>query len=239
MQFLILAAGKSSRIYKNIKTHKCLIKIKKETLIKRIVKIAFKEKKINKINIVTGFLSNKIKSELKEFKINFLHNKNYKNKDMVYSMYLGLKNINDDVIISYSDIFYSKKILKKILLKKKNDILVPSNNKWLKIWKIRKKNPLIDCETFKYNKQYKLKEIGKKIHSIKDVMGQFMGIIYIPKKKLNFLKKLVKNNLKNNLQTTSLINLIIKKGIKVKVLENKSFWYEFDDYQDVKYFKKY
>ena len=183
MQFLVLAAGKSSRIYKDIKTHKCLIKIQKETLIKRIIKIASKEAKINKINIVTGFLSKKIRSELKDFKLSFVHNKNYKNNDMVYSMHLGLKNINDDVIISYSDIYYSKNLLKNILLKKKNNIVVPSNKKWVKIWKIRKKNPLIDCETLKYDKKNKLKEIGEKINSIKDVMGQFMGIIYIPKKK--------------------------------------------------------
>ena len=37
MKLLLLAAGKSSRIFENIKKNKCLIKIKNKTLIQNII----------------------------------------------------------------------------------------------------------------------------------------------------------------------------------------------------------
>ena len=58
---------------------------------------------------------------------------------MLHSAILGLKGINDDVIISYSDIFYDKKILKRIIKKKSKDIAIPIKTDWLQVWKMRKK----------------------------------------------------------------------------------------------------
>ena len=239
MEILILAAGKSSRIYKDIKTHKCLIKINNQTLIKRIVNICNSEKTIKRINIVTGFLTNKIKNELKSYKINFIKNPLFKKKDMVHSIKLGLNKISDDVIISYSDVFYSKRLLRRIIKNMGKRIILPVNKKWLKIWNIRKKDPFLDCETLKYNNKLVLKEIGNKIKNIKDVNGQFMGLIFIPKNEIPKLKSLINKNKNKNMQTTELINILIKNDIKIKVLESRDFWYEFDDYEDVKNFRKF
>ena len=41
------------------------------------------------------------------FKVNYIENNKYDSTDMLYSLYLGLKKLNDDVIISYSDIIFS------------------------------------------------------------------------------------------------------------------------------------
>ncbi len=239
MEILILAAGKSSRIYKDIKTHKCLIKINNQTLIKRIVNMCNSEKTIKRINIVTGFLTNKIKNELKSYKVNFIKNPLFKKKDMVHSIKLGLNKISDDVIISYSDVFYSKRLLRKIIKNMGKKILLPVNKRWLKIWNIRKKDPFLDCETLKYNNKLVLKEIGNKIKNIKDVNGQFMGLIFIPKNEIIKFKSLIDKNKNKNIQTTELINILIKNDIKIKVLESRDFWYEFDDYEDVKNFRKF
>ncbi len=239
MEILILAAGKSSRIYKDIKTHKCLIKINNQTLIKRIVNMYNSEKTIKRINIVTGFLTNKIKNELKSYKVNFIKNPLFKKKDMVHSIKLGLNKISDDVIISYSDVFYSKRLLRKIIKNMGKKILLPVNKRWLKIWNIRKKDPFLDCETLKYNNKLVLKEIGNKIKNIKDVNGQFMGLIFIPKNEIIKFKSLIDKNKNKNIQTTELINILIKNDIKIKVLESRDFWYEFDDYEDVKNFRKF
>ena len=62
------------------------------------------------INIVIGFNKNLIKKKLKKLNVNYIENNFYKSTDMLYSLYLGLKNLNDDTIISYSDIIFSKKI---------------------------------------------------------------------------------------------------------------------------------
>ena len=53
MRVVILAAGKGERIYKNFRTNKPLIKIKKTTIIEKII-INLKSKNLNKISIVVG-----------------------------------------------------------------------------------------------------------------------------------------------------------------------------------------
>ena len=60
---------------------------------------------------------------------------------MLYSLYLGLKEINDDILVSYSDIIFSKNIFFQVnKIKKNKEIIIPVNTKWKKIWQIRNKN---------------------------------------------------------------------------------------------------
>ena len=79
---IILAAGKGSRLYpltKNIP--KCLVKYKNKTILSYQLKV-MKKFRLNKIYIVTGFQSNKIKIR----NIIKKKNKKYKKNNMVYSL---------------------------------------------------------------------------------------------------------------------------------------------------------
>lgn len=108
MKLILLAAGKSSRIYKKIKKNKCLLSINNKSLLRNIIDNA-KSISLNDINIVTGFKASNIINELKNYKkINFIKNLKFASTDMVYSTILALKNSNDDVLISYTDIFLKK-----------------------------------------------------------------------------------------------------------------------------------
>ena len=62
-----------------------------------------------------------------------------------------------------------------------------------------------------------------------------MGIIYISKKKLPVVKKLLKIYLKKNKKShlTYFLNSI-KNKIKIYCMKTSTFWYEIDDYQDYK-----
>ena len=138
MNIVFLAAGKSSRIFKVLKKPKCLLNIKNKTIIQKLID-NFKNCNVKKINIVVGFKANLIKDHLKNHKkINYIFNKDYSKKEMLYSMVLALKKINDDIIFSYTDIIYKPSIAKS-LSKKRKYIFLPVLCNWKKIWKIRKK----------------------------------------------------------------------------------------------------
>ena len=96
MKTVILAAGKSSRIYKKIQKNKCLIEINGESLIQNTIKKLLKTKKIKQddISIVTGFKPHLIKKNVstKYKKINYIYNKYFQKKEMLYSMILAMKN---------------------------------------------------------------------------------------------------------------------------------------------------
>lgn len=240
MNLLLLAAGKSSRIFEKIKKNKCLIKIEKATLIRHIINKS-KNSLIKNISIITGFKPHNIRKELKDLKnIKYVNNDKYHSTDMVYSAILGLKRSKLDTLISYTDIFYSKKLL-DIFSKSNNEfITIPYIKNWKQIWKLRNKSIFEDAETFKIDKNSNLKEIGKKINqkNLKDINGQFLGIIFIPKKYLKIVIDKYKFLNNKNLQFTQFINKLISLKIKIKCIEYKDFWYEFDDYEDLKNFKK-
>jgi len=239
MKLLLLAAGKSSRIFENIKKNKCLIKIKNKTLIQNIIDNAHKSH-IKDIDVITGFKPENIKNDLKKYNnINFINNTRYKTTDMVYSALLGLKESNTDTIISYTDIFYDNTVFNDLIKKKNSNITVPFIKNWKYIWKIRKKDIFDDAETFMISGKNNLKEIGNKINkkNLKLIDGQFMGIIYIPKKHLNLVISFYKNY-NNKLQFTNFLNKLINHKVKISCLEYKNFWYEIDDFEDYKNISK-
>ena len=142
MNLILLAAGKSSRIYNKIKKNKCLIKINNKSLIRNIIDNS-SGANISEINIITGFKPQNIKNELKGYnKIKFTNNSKYKTTDMVYSSIIGLKKSKSDTIISYTDIVYTKKLFQIIKNSNKNFITIPYIKNWKSVWKKRNKNIL-------------------------------------------------------------------------------------------------
>ena len=235
MHFVFLAAGKGTRIFSKIKTNKCLIKISNRTIIERLIENIPKERR-NKIVIATGFNRKEILNKTKKFKINYIHNSKFNSTDMVETLRLALKKINDDILFSYSDIIYDKKIITTILKKNIKKITVPIKLNWKNIWKIRNKPILEDAESLIIKNGHVL-EIGKKIKNLKKVDGQFMGLLIIPKTERQKVLKIINHRNFKKYQTTNLLNKLIKNGMKVKVLKSKDHWYEFDDYEDLKNYK--
>ena len=237
MKLIILAAGKGSRFSKNKISQKYLIKIKKKTLIEKIID-NFKYFNLNDISVIVGYRKKKLIKQINQFKFNkikFIDNKHYDKKDMLYSFYLAIKNQDKDLIISYSDIYYSKEIIKKIIISKnKFNIIVPVTTEWKKIWKLRGKNIFDDCETLKYDKKFNLLEIGNIPNRQKQIMAQYMGIIFIPISFKTLMLKELKKIKNNKMHITNFLNIICKKYKNVKVLKVSNKWYEFDDNNDYK-----
>ena len=130
---ILLAAGQSRRL---IGGNKLLIKYKEIPLINHILKSLIKSK-VNKIIIVLGYESNKIKKIiLKSKKIIFINNPNYK-KGISSSIKCGLKklsNKNKGFIIAQSDmplVTFSliNKIYNSIIKSNKLVHVLKNNNK--------------------------------------------------------------------------------------------------------------
>lgn len=237
MHLIILAAGRNSRIFKEIGKHKCLLTVNNKTLLSKIIDDSVSIG-IKKIIIVIGYKSNRLKKfiRINHKKIKIIKNTDYIKTDMLHSAVLALKKLNDDIIISYSDIIYDKKILKKIVRLRSKNILIPIKLDWKKVWRIRKKNILEDAENLKFNNKNYLEFIGGKILK-KYPIGQYMGLLYIPKNKVKKITKIYKQEKVRKMQISNFLNVLINKGIKIKIIKSKNYWYEFDDIDDYNYFK--
>ncbi|WP_440677305.1 NTP transferase domain-containing protein [Candidatus Pelagibacter sp. HIMB1587] len=232
---LILAAGRGRRL-KGIDYPKSLIKINnKKTLIDNIINV-FEKNNITNINVITGYKKNKIKIHLKKKNIKYFNNPKWMKSNMVASLLTADKILSKNyTIISYSDIFYSKSAV-ALLLKNKYDISITSFVNWKKIWKKRFKNPLIDAETFNYDKHLFLTEIGNKPKKMSEIKGQYMGLIGISptswKKIKFFIKKETSINV-NKISFTELLSKYLRKNPKsIKVLKYKGNFMEIDFKKD-------
>nr|WP_320193022.1 sugar nucleotide-binding protein [uncultured Desulfobacter sp.] len=122
MKVVILAAGKTNYILKNEKIPKCLLKLNSETVIERQIRILNDFGVVNNdIFVVVGYKQELIKNTLQK-DIRVIANEFFDTYDNTYSLYLGLKNIEEDVVVIDGDIVFDDKDLKKLLACEK-DIL--------------------------------------------------------------------------------------------------------------------
>lgn len=245
MKAIILAAGRGKRmgIYTS-SSPKCLIKIKKKTLLERII-TQLSQCGIKKITVIRGYKANKINYK----NVQYVNNKNFLSTNMFYSLMLAKKYLNSSTLIVYADLIVSTKIIKKMIkIKKKFAIAV--DTRWKKLWKLRYGRVNKDLESLKINKQGYISEIGFPTKNIKEMKARYIGIIktskQINKKIINIWKKdLVKfkdkpwgvsgNSIKKAYITDLIQNLIYKKN-RCYAVKFKNGWYEFDNIQDYKKF---
>ena len=112
-------------------SHKCQTMLFGKSLIDWQL-LALRKANILEISMVTGYLSETLK-----FQIKYFENKNWSTTNMVSSLLCAdtwlSKNVN---IISYSDIVYSYKDVNKIK-NVEGDIVVAYDPNWEQLWSIR------------------------------------------------------------------------------------------------------
>lgn len=217
------------------KIPKCMVKLNDIPLIYYQKKILESFNKLKKnIYVITGYKSNKI--NIKEFKKFF--NPDFKTTNMLYSLFYNRELLNEEIIITYGDIIYSKKILQN-LMSSKAKISVVVDMKWFNYWKNRFKNPLDDAESLKINKLGYITEIGSKVSNIKEIHGQYIGLIKLTKIGTELFKehfdKYKYFNGKNfkNAYLTDFLKDMIDKGVKIKAIPIYNSWVEIDNPSDI------
>ena len=71
----------------------------------------------------------------------------------------------------------------------KGDIVVAADTNWKSYWEQRCEDPLADLESFSINSEGNIVDIGRSVSSYAGIDGQYIGLIKISKKCLNFLNK--------------------------------------------------
>ncbi|NOQ29638.1 MAG: NTP transferase domain-containing protein [Helicobacteraceae bacterium] len=240
MKAIILAAGEGKRLRPLTNDRpKCMVEYNKKPIIDYILEV-MKECSIDNIAIVNGYKKDILSAYLDTKGITTYTNINYDKTNMVSTLFCAEEFMNDDLIISYADIIYTKEILKKLIVSD-DDFSVVVDKEWKELWQIRMDNPLDDAETLKIENG-KIIEIGKVPHSYNEIDGQYIGLIKISKKVINeviaFYKNLNRDDMYdgkdfNNMYMTSFIQLIIDFLIDAKPVIVEGGWIEVDTLSDL------
>ena len=218
---IILAAGKGSRLQKLLKGNpKPLLKIGNDIILKIIIK-KLQKLKIEKIIVVTGYQSIKIRKKIRQ-KVKFIHYPNFNKTNNLHTLLHIKDELNEPLLCLFSDVIFEISILKKLINSKKKFLLA-----------VDKKSNLMGTMRVKIKKNL-IKEIGSHIN-LKQSNGNFIGFAKFSKSGARMLKNTIKNykNSKFNDYYTLAINEMIKKKNRINFIDvNKYLWKEIDTIED-------
>ena len=242
MKAIILAAGRGSRMDDATKDlPKCMAELGGDSLLGHLVKNLKKSGfESGDIGIVTGYKREKIVVDGAVY----FHNSKWETTNMFYSLTMAREWLaNEACMICYSDIYASPATL-KLLKNASDDIAITSYVDFLKLWRLRFKDPLEDLETFRLENK-KLVEIGKKPASLDEVQGQFMGLLRFTPKGWAQVMEATKLGLPKpaeKIDMTGLLQHLVTLGHGIEVLETDDLWLEVDSQNDIRvqegYYKK-
>ncbi len=172
MKAIILAAGRGSRLHPYTENYpKCLTVLGDKTLIEWQVN-ALSACGISDIVLVTGYMNEMLKIE----GTSQIFNPKWKTTNMVESLFCAQSEFGNDVLVSYGDIIYERRVLQS-LLQSSADISVALNSQWHELWKLRFDDPLSDAETLKLGADGEILEIGNVPKNISEIESQYMGLM--------------------------------------------------------------
>ena len=240
---LILAAGQGTRLrpLTNNKP-KCLVPLQGRTLLERQVK-TLKECGVEDIHIATGYCAEQIEA------LGFATTKNlaHASTNMVESLFAALSFIEKegDLIIAYGDIVYNPENLRK-LLASRDELSLMVDREWRRLWALRLENPLEDAETLMLDENGYVTELGKKPENYDRIQGQYTGLFKIRSNKIPAFvafyrsldrKKTYDGATFENMYMTSLLQLLIDSGWKVKAVNVDNGWLEIDSVEDLRLYE--
>jgi len=245
---IILAAGEGKRLRPlTNEIPKCLVSVFGKTLLERQIEL-FKQTNIFDISVVTGYCSEKIKSN----DIHIFKNPDFHSTNMIETLFCAKEKLLDSTIISYGDIIFEKHVLDK-LVESKHDISIIVDFGWKEYWKSRFQSPLDDAESLILDNNGFLTEIGQKVNGFEKIQGQYIGLMKFQNDGIKYLKNSYENAKKqsktgqntlnpklpfNQSYMTDLLNHMILEGCKLKVIPIKHGWLELDSYEDYLLYEK-
>ena len=238
MKAIILAAGRGRRMKElGDQLPKCLIELRGKPLLEYQLQ-TLRQAGIDEIALVTGY-----RNELfAEYDLVEFHNARWANTNMVSSLCCVESWLRSGpCIVSYSDIFYGVSAVTS-LMKNKDELAITYDPNWLKLWTERFGNPLLDAETFRFNSEHRLSEIGNKPKSANEVEGQYMGLLrFTPKgwAEILRLRAELSSLERDNIHMTGILQLVLGADkIPIAAVPYLNRWGEIDSLEDLLLYEK-
>ena len=239
---LIIAAGLGSRLKKHTENlPKCMLDFGGKTLLQRQLD-AYSKNNIKDISLIRGYKKEKINYK----GLRYFENKDYKNNNILNSIFYAEKIINGNIIISYSDILFDPTVVQRTI-KSNHDISVVVDIDWRGYYVGRKDHPISEAENVIFNSNNEVEKIGKINTGNEEVHGEFIGMIKLSnrgaeifKEHFHRLKKTYWNKpfqrakIFQKAYLTDFIQELVDIGIKVHCVIIESGWKEIDTVEDYK-----
>ena len=246
MRVIIIAAGSSTRLAKEtLGISKGLLKINDKPII-QIQLDLFKKNQLSNITIITG----PNKEEFNFLNVNHVQDNEFQHHDVLGSLMVCKSIMDDEILTTYSDIIFNKKILGS-MLDFKGDIGIAVDLNWEKNYVNRTQHPKSEADNVLMENN-KILKIQKNIKDSKPTqnIGEFIGLMKLSKKgakifveKFNHLIESHKGKFHDspslkNAYLTDMLQELIDSGFLVEPIIISGKWCEIDTPQDLQLARK-
>ena len=242
IKVLIVAAGLGSRLKDHTENlPKCMLDFGGKTLLQRQIQ-AYNECGIKDITVIRGYKKDKINYK----KLNYITNPDYKNNNILNSIFYAEKIINGNIIIAYSDILFDSSVVKR-LSESDHDISVVVDIDWRGYYVDRKDHPLSEAENVIFDSNNQVLKIGKIATQKEEVHGEFIGMIKLNNRGTEIFKKhfyrvkktywgksFQRAKIFQKAYLTDMIQELVDNGVKVHCVIIERGWKEIDTVEDYK-----
>lgn len=185
LKAIILAAGKGSRMkHMTESLPKCLaIQFEGRTLLQTQLE-NLRKCGIYDIVVVRGYEGEKINYP----KIRYVWNHEYERNNILGSLMSASEELEGDVLVSYSDIWYEESVVRK-LMRSDKDIAIGVDIDWKDYYEGRKEHPIEEAENVIFDNANRVIKIGKIGASGVEVHGEFIGMMKLTSRGVALLKE--------------------------------------------------
>lgn len=241
MKAIILAAGQGTRLKKYTENlPKGMLSFNGKTIIERQIEL-YRECGISDIIIVRGFAADKIDYD----GVIYYTNEDYANTNMVESLMTAKDEFDDDIIVSYSDILFEKRLLQG-MMDTGDDFAVAVDDNWKDYWQMRYGTVEFDTESLSIDDDDNITELGLEAPATEDIDARYIGLLKFTQNGLDYATDIMERAYEEFEDTpwqqsgktvrkaymTDLLNAIIQSGRKVRAVHFCNGWIEFDTNED-------
>lgn len=240
MKAIIIAAGKGKRLkHYTENLPKCLLRIGEKTILEWQLE-ALRSSGIRDITIIRGYQAEKITAPGCKYCLN----ERFEFNNILNSLMCASNEIEGDVIFSYSDILYDRRVV-ETLLRSPHDIAAVVDTDWEKQYEGRTDHPLGEAENVLLGQGDKLIEIGKKMERKSEANGEFIGMVKLSGKGSSVFKKYYEQAKAKfwgrpfitaatfeNAYVTDMLQFLIREGVEVHAAVIRGGWREIDTVAD-------
>ena len=172
MKAIILAAGKDSRLGDICRDKpKCLMDIEDNTLLEIQIN-TLHACGIEDICIVRGYEGGQINLP----GLRYYDNPDYSATNTLYSLFCAREELNEEVIILYSDIIYEEQVVKRVI-ESTHDIALGVMVNWKEAFQQRDSIAREEFEMVYFDPENRVQKIGKTLSEEYETQGQFTGMV--------------------------------------------------------------